>query len=146
MSLIVRKEFRPSDNVFEQLESYNSHILVDNIKKIWQCLQSADRSKPVIVEIVNDNAGFELYTDFVLADYLIDKQLADKVRFSVKAIPWYVSDVVPSDIDWTLDYLIKHESPLVKELGEKWKKYFKEGKFVLSPVHHFWVSPYEYYK
>lgn len=128
------------------MESFNSHILVDNIKDIWQCLESADRSKPVIVEIVNDNAGFELYTDLVLADYIIEKQLADKVRFSCKPIPWYVSDVVPTDIPWTLDYLSKHESTFVKDLGEKWTKFFDEGKFVVSPVHNFWVSPFEFYR
>ncbi|KAM7342418.1 damage-control phosphatase ARMT1-like [Cochliomyia hominivorax] len=146
LSLIIPKEFKPSDNIFEQLESFNSNILVDNIKQIWQCLESADRSKPVIVEFVNDNAGFELYTDLVLADYILEKQLATKVRFSVKAIPWYVSDVVPTDIPWTLDYLSKHDSGYIKELATKWKQYFEEGKFVLSPINYFWVSPYEFYK
>lgn len=128
------------------MESFNNNILVDNTKQIWQCLEAADQSKPIIVEIVNDNAGFEFYTDLVIADYLIEKQLATKVRFSVKPIPWFVFDVTPNDVTWTMDYLSNHESLYVKDQGIKWKQYFAEGKFVVSPVEYFWVSPYEFYR
>lgn len=146
LSIILPQEFKPDDNVFEQLDGFNANILINNNEQIWQCLTQAQHSKPVIVEFVNDNAGFELFTDLVLADFLIEHQLADVVRFSVKAIPWYVSDVIPTDIPWSLDYLSTHTSMNVQNLGKKWNKYFEEGKFVLSPVHRFWISPYEYYR
>ena len=136
----------PSANVFEEVNNHNDNILVDHTQLIWQCLEAADRKKPIIVEFVNDNAGFEFCTDLIVADYLIEHNLANTVRFSVKPIPWYVSDVTPSDVTWTLNFLIKHESKQLQNLGNKWQQYFKDGKFVLSPVNYFWVSPYEFYK
>lgn len=128
------------------MDLFKDNILVNDNKQIFECLESADRSKPVIVEIINDNAGFELYTDVILADYLIEKRLASKVRFSVKPIPWYVSDATPADVTWTFDFLCKHTSGRVRELGGKCKQRFDDGTFLISPIHYFWVSPYEYYK
>lgn len=132
--------------MLEEVNDYNDKILVDHSQQIWHCLETADRKKPVIVEIVNDNAGFEFFTDLIVADFLIEHNLANTVRFSVKAIPWFVSDVTPNDVSWTLDYLIKHESKQVQNIGKKWQQYFKDGQFVLSPINYFWVSPYEFYK
>lgn len=140
------QEFKPSENVYDELDEFDCKILINESKKIWKCLNQADHSKPVIVEIVNDNAGFEFYTDLLLAEYMIDKQLATKVRFSVKPIPWFVSDVTPKDVNWIVDFISNHSSPYVKEQGLRWKQYFEEGKFELSPTNYFWVSPYEFYK
>ncbi|XP_075168029.1 damage-control phosphatase ARMT1-like [Haematobia irritans] len=146
LSLIISTICDANDNLFEHCDKLDSHILVDNSESIWKCLESADISKPVVVDIVLDNAGFEFFTDLILADYLLSKQLAQKVRFHTKPIPWFVSDVTPLDFHHTLQYLEHHESIYLSELGKKWKKYVADGLFEMAEINYFWSSPYEYYR
>lgn len=47
-----------------------------------------------------DNAGFELYCDFVYADWLIQSGIASEIVFHGKKLPWFVSDVTRKDWDW----------------------------------------------
>lgn len=47
-----------------------------------------------------DNAGFELYCDFVYADWLIQSGICDQIVFHGKKLPWFVSDVTRKDWDW----------------------------------------------
>ncbi len=46
------------------------------------------------IDLVLDNAGLELYTDLVLADYLVASGLADTVVLHGKQLPWFVSDTL----------------------------------------------------
>lgn len=146
LSIIIPTGFDRTENVFDQCDKLNANVLVDNSKSIWDCLMAADHTKPVIVDFVLDNAGFEFFTDLMLADYLIEKKLANKVRFHVKARPWFVSDTTSVDFHHTFESLAKHESNYVSELGRKWKQYVADGLFELAPVEYFWTSAYEYYK
>merc|ERR1719270_259814 len=56
----------------------------------------------IVIDIVMDNAGFELFSDLCLADFLITTGLASMVRLRVKVHPWFVSDTSKKDIDWVL--------------------------------------------
>lgn len=44
-----------------------------------------------------------------------------KVRFHVKSIPWFISDVTVPDFNWTLDQLANHEDSSVSSVGHKWQ-------------------------
>ncbi len=77
------------------------------------------------IDIVLDNAGFELFTDLCLAHVLVTVCKASKVNllwvmrptkrhahvflgqvvFHAKRIPWFVSDVTLPDFEWTLAQL-----------------------------------------
>ena len=82
-----------------------------------------------------------------MADFIIEHKLADKIRFRVKAIPWFISDVLPADFKYTIDELKKSDVEVLRNAGTKWDNYVKSGKFVLlEPVDHFWTSPYEFYR
>ncbi len=58
-----------------------------------------------MVDLVMDNAGFELVADLALADFLLSAGLADRVRLRVKRHPWFVSDTTVRDVWWTIQQL-----------------------------------------
>jgi len=79
-------------------------------------------------DIILDNAGYELFTDLCLADYLITFKFVNIVRFHGKAIPWFVSDVTNQDFISTITYIANTtESEVLKELGKRWEGYMKSG-------------------
>ncbi|XP_034650734.1 damage-control phosphatase ARMT1 [Drosophila subobscura] len=144
LSITSGKQVKPTGNAFDQITDLESKLLIDGTAAIWQAIDGA--SGDGIVDIIFDNAGYELYTDLILAEYIIDKGLAAKVRFNAKAIPWFISDVMAHDYHWTLQFLADHPDAVLSELGKKWQRFTAEGKFELSPLEHFWTSPYEFYR
>ncbi|XP_016980655.1 damage-control phosphatase ARMT1 [Drosophila rhopaloa] len=144
LSITSGKQVKPTGNAFDQVTDLEDKLLIDGTADVWKALDGA--SGDGVVEIIFDNAGYELYTDLILAEYIIDKGLAAKVRFNPKAIPWFISDVMEHDYHWTLKFLAEHPDPTLSELGKKWQRLTTEGKFELSPLEHFWTSPYEFYR
>ena len=126
------------------VETFNKELLVDNTREIWNCLiEKSDAT----VDIINDNSGYELLCDLVLADFIIHHKLACKIRFRVKAIPWFISDVLPKDFKHTINELKRQEDSLLQEAGIRYENYMNSREFVLiEPADHFFTSPYEFYK
>ncbi|WVN88821.1 uncharacterized protein L203_104035 [Cryptococcus depauperatus CBS 7841] len=142
-------------------------ILRNDLGKAWNHIKSLKNGR---IDIVMDNAGFELYTDLILADFLIScTPFVREVVFHGKAIPWFVSDVLPYDFLWAIDslsdrtFFSQHVStPVTKEdtdslakLVARWKSYINDGSFRLSvpldtkigqetPLGGFWTTQYAY--
>ncbi|KAK4692099.1 damage-control phosphatase, subfamily III, partial [Lecanoromycetidae sp. Uapishka_2] len=75
-------------------------ILANDLPAAFKVLAKAREDNPKAerrVDIVLDNAGFELYVDLILAGYLLVAGLATQVILHPKSIPWFVSDVLPND-------------------------------------------------
>lgn len=74
-------------------------ILVDDLKAVHEHLVKARANGASCsrVDIVLDNAGFELFTDLTLAAFLIRAGLAKTIVFHPKDMPWFVSDVTERD-------------------------------------------------
>lgn len=111
--------------------------------------------------------GFELYVDLMFADYLVRAGFASEVVFHAKTIPWFVSDVMPVDFQWTLDQL-RHtssattntessagkapffdpselsEQKALRDLGTKWQSYVDQGVWRVTSDD-FWTSCYSFY-
>ncbi|KAI0072176.1 DUF89 domain-containing protein [Panus rudis PR-1116 ss-1] len=133
-------------------------ILKDDQDKVWNHLTSLKNAQ---VDFVLDNAGFELFTDFVFADFFVTyTPYVSKVVFHPKLIPWFVSDVTPADFQTTIPNLLSDTffPPPTKTTGEKgetdegvapppswdeehgflramvtrWKEYIEKGVFELS--------------
>lgn len=92
-----------------------------------------------------DNAGYEFFTDLCFADFLIHKKFATKIRFYVKAIPWYISDVTTKDFHHVINSLYSDCDSNVNCLGKRLKSYLDTKQFEVI-VDSFWTSPYEFSK
>ncbi|KAI8603339.1 hypothetical protein EDD21DRAFT_37456 [Dissophora ornata] len=135
-----------------ELEKHAEKILQNDTGLLWEKVKTMRNGR---VDIILDNAGFELYVDLVFADYLIRAGFASKVIFHAKNIPWFVSDVMPFDFQWTLDQLHKPTTPFfnpnelseqqaLKDLGQRWQSYVDQGVWEVT-THDFWTSCYAFY-
>lgn len=144
------------------------NIIVNDMDAAFDVLRNARKTKKNQerrVDIVLDNAGFELFVDLILAGYLLSADLATTVVLHPKTIPWFVSDVIPKDFSDLLNALYdpqafytapddtgKTYEPLsdreveeVKFLFSQWSHFHAEGKLVLRP-HRFWTTPGSYWR
>lgn len=129
----------------------------------------AKKGKDRRVDIILDNAGFELYVDLILAGYLLSSGLATTVVLHPKSIPWFVSDVLPADFAALLNALAAPrrfyetaseeetlhgkvpEALTDKEVGEleflfaEWSRFHAEGMLMLRP-NRVWTGPGSFWR
>lgn len=91
----------------EARKASEKNILVNDLPRAYDILATAkaEGKKYRQVDIVLDNAGFELYVDLILAGYLLATGLATNIILHPKNIPWFVSDVLPADFAALLNAL-----------------------------------------
>lgn len=142
LSISNGREVKQSSNPFEELDSFELCILHDQSQDIWNCLKSGGKS--CNIDIIMDNAGYELFTDFLIADFILQYGFANKVRFHCKAIPWFISDVMERDFHWTIRKLAESDKDVVRSFGQRLQQYVDKGRIELQPIDFFWTSPYEF--
>ncbi|RUS22094.1 DUF89 domain-containing protein [Endogone sp. FLAS-F59071] len=133
----------------QKLEEQEKNIIVNDLEKFWERVKGLKGGR---VDFILDNAGFELYVDLVLADYLLQTGNARTIHFHCKTIPWFVSDTLPSDFHWLLDactntfFTGASDSDLaaLHALGFRWKSYLASGTFVIESDP-FWCSAWAYW-
>ena len=146
------------------------NILINDLDKAFEALKKAKETKQDRrIDIVLDNAGFELYVDLILAGYLLSAGFATTVVLHPKSIPWFVSDVVPGDFAALLNALADPQSfystpsedekhagktpePLTHNevehlsfLFQEWSGFHQEGQLVLRP-NRFWTEGGSYWR
>lgn len=126
----------------QYLESLHKNILADDLTKVCDLLTS-DSSTKKRVDIVLDNAGFELFTDLCMAEFLVIMKIANQVVLHCKQLPWFVSDASQQDVQWMLNQMITSECSDVAKLGKMWKEHLTDGTWILTD-HIFWTTPYEF--
>jgi hypothetical protein len=155
----------------EARKNSEKNILVNDLDKAFETLTAAKKAgkKERRVDIVLDNAGFELFVDLILAGYLVASGLATSVVFHPKSIPWFVSDVLPADFAALLGALAQPQnfygavseeeksqgkipqSLSDTELGalqflfQHWTSVYAEGQLVLRP-NNFWTAAGSYWR
>lgn len=149
LSISAGKDNSQKTDVVDSLSSLQPFILVDDSDVIWSTLTSAksqgppDNSAGCRLDIVLDNASFELITDLALADFLVYTGIVREVRFHGKSFPWFVSDVTVNDFHWTIKQTMATNHRWVSKCGVKWQSYLKEGVWSYHD-HPFWTLPHEY--
>ncbi|OJJ64915.1 hypothetical protein ASPSYDRAFT_84901 [Aspergillus sydowii CBS 593.65] len=143
------------------------NILVNDLDAAFDALRQSQKEGKAErrVDIVLDNAGFELFVDLILAGYLLSAGIATSVVLRPKLIPWFVSDVVPQDFADLIQALAdpqsfytasddseREKTPLsdkeleeVKFLFDQWSNFHAEGKLIIRP-HPFWTMGGSYWR
>ncbi|KAI1350222.1 DUF89-domain-containing protein [Xylaria sp. FL0043] len=148
----------------EARKASEKNILVNDLGAAYEVLKKAQKEgkKERRVDIVLDNAGFELYVDLILAGYLLSSGLATLVVLHPKSMPWFVSDVLPADFSALLNALAVperlYETPSDEErlqdktppplsdkekqelqgLFTEWSHAYAEGQLIIRP-NRFWT-------
>ena len=100
------------------------------------------------VDIIVDNAGFELVTDLALAQHLIESGIAKCVTFQLKSHPTFVSDALEKDLRETVDHYVQLNSstfPNAQQAGLVWQSLLNNGQWNCNEDN-FWVQPYPMWK
>ncbi|XP_056674918.1 damage-control phosphatase ARMT1-like isoform X2 [Monodelphis domestica] len=129
--------------VVAELESF---ILVNHMDSIWSVLIMRKKNQENIstrVDFILDNSGFELYTDLVLADFLLSANLASEIYFHGKSIPWFVSDTSEKDLMWLIYQLKTAHTNCMSRCGSIWEEFFLNHKWNYRD-NMFWTLPHEY--
>jgi len=120
------------------LGQQQDHLLVDSRQTV---LNYIEKNKSLgRMDIIVDNAGFELVCDLCLADFLLSSSTAKKVLFHLKAHPTFVSDATLLDINRTIGFLVHHQDTSIHSLGSRLHSYIEQGRILLKD-HFFWNSP-----
>ncbi|KIK49509.1 hypothetical protein CY34DRAFT_796933 [Suillus luteus UH-Slu-Lm8-n1] len=137
----------------DHLAATEKNILGNHLNKLWETVKVLREKTGGRIDFVLDNAGFELYCDFVYADFLIQTGLAKQIRFHGKRYPWFVSDVTRKDWDWLLNTMVyghlfpkasEVERESLRRLGARWKQYEKDGRWQYEQ-HPFWCTGYTFW-
>ena len=154
----------------EARKASEKNILINDLDAAYDVLKKAKKEgRERKVDIVLDNAGFELYVDLILAGFLLSAGLATSIVLNAKAIPWFVSDVVPADFAALLSALAdpqgfystpsdddvltaKTPQPLSQKevedlsfLFSNWSTFHAEGQLILRN-NRFWTEGGSYWR
>ncbi|GAX15636.1 hypothetical protein FisN_3Hh108 [Fistulifera solaris] len=138
------KEQRNSDIFSKILEQASQNLLHDDTQVLRRHCQMLKERGGGQVDIIVDNAGFELVTDLALAHYLIESGIATTVTFQLKSHPTFVSDALEKDLLETVAYyeqLDPAEFPACHAAGQKWRQFLQKGQWKCHEDN-FWVQPY----
>ena len=155
----------------ESRKANEEKIVVNDFAPAFETLEKAKKSgkQERRVDIVLDNAGFELFVDLVLTGYLLQSGLATQIVLHPKNIPWFVSDVVPKDFSDLLNVirdakafyetpseddqargvkpqpLAEKEASDLEKLFENWATLHAEGKIAMR-TNAFWTEGGSYWR
>lgn len=126
-------------NPLHFIESLDKEILVDNSKEIAKLLSQNVQceNNNSIIDIVLDNAGYELFTDLCLAAFLTEKKYINKIRFYVKRYPWFISDVTKNDFHWVIETMTKADNESLKSFGKFCDQCVKKGTWSIEVRYYF---------
>ncbi|MEZ4869956.1 MAG: damage-control phosphatase ARMT1 family protein [Caldilineaceae bacterium] len=116
-----------------------AHILVNHSDAAVAYLTGLD-APAARVDLILDNAGFELICDLCLADWLLQHGHAASVVLHCKAHPTFVSDATITDVQTTIALLANDTEPSVQALAARLTAYLHHDELQLQSDP-FWTSP-----
>ena len=132
-----------ADAFSQVLASSSANLLADDFDQLLAEASKALEAGGRRVDIVVDNAGFELVTDLCLADFLVSSGVAPEVVFQLKAHPTFVSDAMAKDLQQHIDAMGALDPvafPGCVALAQRWAGFVASGAWKMHEDF-FWVQP-----
>ncbi len=126
------------------LDKAHENLLHDDSKRLAEHCETLRLKGGGNVDIIVDNAGFELITDLALAQYLVESGIASCVTFQLKSHPTFVSDALEKDLLEHVQHYAQLDDtiyPNARLSGKKWHEFLAEGRWKCHEDN-FWVQPY----
>jgi uncharacterized protein with ATP-grasp and redox domains len=121
----------------QEIHLEQAHILVDDTSLIAERVANFQE---VRIDVIVDNAGFELVCDLCVADFLLASQAAEVVHLHLKPHPTFVSDATIQDVHNTLEVLAASGDEAVQSLSHRLQNYMAQGR-LLCRDDYFWTAP-----
>jgi hypothetical protein len=133
----------------DAIQKSQRNIVDNDTDDVWAYLQRTAGQHSRQIDIVLDNAGFELFTDVLYAAYLLDAGISTSVRLHTKESPWFVSDVIPSDIESLFKHLDSSDCfpsrESLDQLIPRLRKFFQSGA-ITTTSDPFWTTPFSFHE
>lgn len=130
------------DRTTGDLQQQQAHILVDDTHPLLQYLTNIQGQR---IDLIIDNAGFELVCDFFLTDFLLSTHTANIVCLHLKAHPTFVSDAMSQDVFHALEMLANDVSQDVRMLASRLHEYITGGRLICREDF-FWNAPLAFWE
>lgn len=114
-----------------------SQILVDDTPQLAEAISNFNKAR---IDFIVDNAGFELFSDLCLADFLLTNHWAGTIYLHLKPYPTFVSDATIQDVCNTIDILLANENREVQLLANRLRDHITQGRLLCNDDY-FWTSP-----
>lgn len=131
----------------EAIKASQKNILANDIDQVWDIVKDLKKGR---VDIVLDNAGFELFADLVFATYMLETQHCETIVLHPKDFAWFVSDVTPRDVAHLFASMSNPDYfPDLKErealgfMTERWMQHYIEGRIIIRP-NAFWTTAHPF--
>ena len=128
-----------SNPTHDSQKTLQEHLLANDMPKVIDRLCGSSQALRR-VDLLLDNAGFELISDLALADILLGLRQVEQMYMLAKAHPTFVSDVIPEDVGEAVDFLMDQDHPPTRSFGTRLREYLQSGRLVVQK-HFFWNSP-----
>lgn len=136
----------------ENRKKNEKNILVNDLDAAWKHLNNSKKER---LDIVLDNAGFELFADLIFSLFALDSNLTKTVVLHCKSIPWFVSDVMPKDFLNLLGQLqdpnffskshnSEDDNDALNAFVHELKRYYERGAIKVQ-THPYWTLCNEYW-
>ncbi|MGK7923517.1 MAG: damage-control phosphatase ARMT1 family protein [Trichodesmium sp.] len=124
------------------LNQQKTRILVDHTYDLVNYLKNIHGER---IDIIIDNASFELVCDLFLIDFLLSTQTAKTVYLHLKAHPTFVSDAMSQDVFHTLEKLANDISENVRMLATRLQEYIAADRLIFRDDF-FWNAPLAFWE
>lgn len=142
----IEEENKRCSGCLDSLEHMRTNIIVNHSENVWNYIDQLPKNgKNRLLSIVLDNGALEFVSDLCFATFCTMHKIFTHVRFYVKRIPWFVSDVTAKDFRWTLKQLNNEDSsPILQQLSSKWLHFLDTHQWEVVEEA-FWTLPLPYH-